>query len=214
MRFDRLENLRKAKGITNTFLCSLVGQRRQYITDSKNKNINIPSEYIKKWAEALGTTPEYLNGKTDIKEKPVFDLPGAFELGEFATIELVANIRAGYDGAAIADVSELISVPALMLKGYPPEECKAFIVVGNSMYPKFEEGDYVIVHIQSSVDSGDTAVIIYNGDEASIKKIRYVYGEDWLEMIPTNPEYMTKRIEGEDIQSCHIYGKVISMMRL
>lgn len=79
MRFDRLENLRKAKGITNTFLCSLVGQRRQYIADSKNKNINIPSEYIKRWAEALGTTPEYLNGETDIKEQPATNDDGLTE---------------------------------------------------------------------------------------------------------------------------------------
>ncbi len=70
MDFYRLETLRKEKGITNTFLCTLVGQRRQYITDSKNKNIKIPMEYVKKWADALDTTPEYLNGETDIKEKP------------------------------------------------------------------------------------------------------------------------------------------------
>lgn len=205
---NRIKKLCKDKGISIQKLEQEVGLSNGSIG---KWDISSPkADNLKKIASYFGVSIDYLSGLTNYPK----ELPGAFELGEFATIELVANIRAGYDGAAIADVSELISVPALMLKGYPPEECKAFIVVGNSMYPKFEEGDYVIVHVQSSVDSGDTAVIIYNDDEASIKKIRYVYGEDWLEMIPANPEYMTKRIEGEDIQSCHVYGKVISMMRL
>lgn len=212
---SRILKLKSEKKISDTQFTKDLHFYSSIVSEWKNGSSKSYMKHLPKIADYFGTTVDaILNGKTDTKEKPIFDLPGAFELGEFATIELVANIRAGYDGVAIADVSELISVPALMLKGYPPEECKAFIVVGNSMYPKFEEGDYVIIHVQSSVDSGDTAVIIYNDDEASIKKIRYVYGEDWLEMIPANPEYMTKRIEGEDIQSCHIYGKVISMMRL
>ena len=142
------------------------------------------------------------------------ELPNIIDIGDFQNIELVANIRAGYDGSVLADVSDIISVPSRMLKGYPPSECKAFIVMGNSMWPEYKEGDYLVVHVQSSVDSGDVAVIIYNNNEATVKKVKYVYGEDWLELIPINPEYMVKRIEGIDIQECFVYGKVISMMRL
>lgn len=79
MDFNRLEKLRKANGVTNTFLCKLVNKSPAYITDSKNKNISIPDEYIKKWAHALHTTPEYLNGETDIKEQPATNDDGLTE---------------------------------------------------------------------------------------------------------------------------------------
>lgn len=65
MDFFRLEQLRKAQGVTNTFLCKLIGKSSAYIADSKNKNINIPAAYVEKWAEALHTTAAYLNGETD-----------------------------------------------------------------------------------------------------------------------------------------------------
>ena len=56
----RLESLAKTKGISKTHLCSLVGRPKYYLNDIKNKV----------WAQTLNTTPEYLKGETDIKEKP------------------------------------------------------------------------------------------------------------------------------------------------
>ena len=70
MDFNRFDDLRASKGVTVSFLCSIVGKNRGYIKDCRTKNTRIPPEYIKKWADALGTTPEYLNGETDEKEKP------------------------------------------------------------------------------------------------------------------------------------------------
>lgn len=98
MDFNRLEKLRKANGVTNTFLCKLVNKSPAYITDSKNKNISIPDEYIKKWAHALHTTPEYLNGETD---DPAPKLPfQTFPLSEStaAMIPIVSTVRAGWNG--------------------------------------------------------------------------------------------------------------------
>ena len=100
-----------------------------------------------------------------------------------------------------------------MLHGYPPEECVLFKVKGNSMYPKILDGDKIVVHEQISVDPGDTAIVVYNNDEGTVKKVNYVYGEDWLELIPTNPEYPTKRIEGAELEKCHVFGKVIGLLR-
>lgn len=81
------------------------------------------------------------------------------------------------------------------------------------MYPKILDGDLVLVQRCSSVDSGSIAVIMYNGDEATVKKVKYVSGEDWFEMIPFNPEYQTKRIEGSEIKDCRVLGKVVKLIR-
>lgn len=79
MNFDRLDELRKKHGVSNSFLCDLVGRKRYYINDCRNKGTVIPDEYIKRWAEALETTPEYLNGETDIKEQPATNDDGLTE---------------------------------------------------------------------------------------------------------------------------------------
>lgn len=68
--FDRLEELRKEKGITATFLCNAVNRSRYYLKDCKAKDVAIPQETINIWADILGTTADYLTDKTDKKEKP------------------------------------------------------------------------------------------------------------------------------------------------
>ena len=80
-------------------------------------------------------------------------------------------------------------------------------VRGDSMFPAFQNGDVVLVLRQSTMNhSGEIGVISYGDDEMTIKRINYVDGEDWLELVPLNPAYPPRRIEGVDLESCHIIG--------
>lgn len=40
------------------------------------------------------------------------------------------------------------------------------------MEPEFKEGDIVIVREQPDIESGDIAVVLINGDEATLKKVK------------------------------------------
>lgn len=40
------------------------------------------------------------------------------------------------------------------------------------MEPRIKEGDVVIVRKQPDVESGEVAIVLVNGDEATIKKYR------------------------------------------
>ena len=80
-------------------------------------------------------------------------------------------------------------------------------VRSDSMYPAFQNGDIVLVLRQSTMNhSGEIGVISYGDDEMTIKRINYVDGEDWLKLVPLNPAYPPCRIEGVDLESCHIIG--------
>lgn len=70
MNYDKLESLAKSKGVSKTHLCQLVGRERYYLRDCKNKNTEPPEDYVMTWADALGTTVDYLTDKTEQKEKP------------------------------------------------------------------------------------------------------------------------------------------------
>lgn len=88
---SRLEDTAKEQGVTKTHLCSLVGRPKYYINDIKNKGLSVPESYIETWAKALHTTPEYLKGETDVKEKPPVGNEGNDEVER----QLLEKMRSG-----------------------------------------------------------------------------------------------------------------------
>ena len=70
LNYDRLESLIKESGKSKAYLCAKVNRGRYYMRDLKNANTNVPEETAEIWADELGTTPEYLTGESDEKEKP------------------------------------------------------------------------------------------------------------------------------------------------
>ena len=75
------------------------------------------------------------------------------------------------------------------------------------MYPLYQNGDIVLILKQSTLDrSGDIGAVIYNDDCATIKKIEYVYGEDWMRLVPINPSYKPEMIRGEELEHCRVIG--------
>ena len=67
---DRIMELAKTHGIKLSYLAGLFGLGRTYFQDVKKRNADIPDDRLIVIAEKLYTTPEYLKGETDIKEKP------------------------------------------------------------------------------------------------------------------------------------------------
>ena len=212
---DLIKKRRKEIGLSAEKLAEKLGVSPATIYRYENGYIEkIPVGQLEPMAKALHTTAAYLMGWT--LSEPVStpaDPANVFPVDQIVTLPLVASVRAGYDGLAEKLDGEMVSIPESMLLGYRREEMRAMRVKGNSMWPKICDGDVVIVHVQASVDSGDTAVMIYDGEEATIKQVRYVKGEDWLEMIPANPEYPPRRVEGADLQECRVFGKVIKLLR-
>lgn len=210
---DRLKALRKEKHITQVQLADLIGLERSTIGKYEGNKGNLPSpEILQQLADFFDVSVDYLLDRTDIKN-PLPRNMYPIEEGDFIVMPVLASVKAGYDGQAIVEYSdETIPVAKIAYKGYPKEECTVMRVSGDSMYPKLLDGDYILVHQQSSVDSGSIAIIIYNGDEATVKKVRYIPGEDWVELIPANPEYQTRKIEGFDLEQCRVFGLVLGLV--
>lgn len=67
---DRIIALSKEQGVSLSSLCKKIDKTRTYLSEIASRRRDVPVEYIPALAEALHTTPEYLKGETDIKEKP------------------------------------------------------------------------------------------------------------------------------------------------
>lgn len=129
-------------------------------------------------------------------------------------MEVIGSVKAGYNGIAQEEhTGETVPIPTVFLKGGDKNNFFLLHVSGDSMYPKMLDGDLVLVKRETSVDSGSVAVVLYGDEEATVKTVKYVDGEDWLELIPTNPEYQTKRITGADLEKCRILGRVVKLIR-
>lgn len=137
-----------------------------------------------------------------------------YDVDGLLVYEEIGTVCAGYNGTVNEiPTGKKIEIPASMISGGNKEDYFVLRVSGNSMYPKLLEGDTILCKRCDGVDSGDLAVILYNGDEATVKKVNYVTGQNWLELIPINPEYPTKRIEGTDLEQCRVLGKVVKLIR-
>lgn len=203
--------LRIKKGLSQAQLGKLLSVTQQAVGKWEKDLAEPDTQTIQKMCELFNVTTDYLLGRTDYPyPRPSNEIP----VGEFVKLPVVGSIRAGYDGALLEEYTgDEVEIPKEILDKYNRSELFALRVKGNSMYPKIEDGDIILAHKVSSVDSGTIAVVMYNGDEATIKKVRYKQGEDWLELIPINPEYIIKRIEGIDLEQCKVLGKVIYQFR-
>lgn len=125
------------------------------------------------------------------------------------TFPVITSVAAHYDSISYDESLEgdTVEIPEIYLKGRNREDFCAMRVRGDSMFPAFQDGDIVLVLKQSAMNhSGEIGVISYGNDEMTIKRINYAENEDWLEMVPLNPSYPPKKIEGVDLESCHIIG--------
>lgn len=74
------------------------------------------------------------------------------------------------------------------------------------------EGDVVIVRRQDDVESGDVAIVLVNGNEATVKRVKKQ--EDGITLIATNTSvyephyYSNKEIEELPVR---ILGKVVEL---
>ena len=82
-------------------------------------------------------------------------------------------------------------------------------IKGNSMYPKLENGDIVIVKKQSTADNRDVVIAMVNGDDATCK--RYKRTDTGIMLTSDNSEYSPMFYTNEQVQSLPvtIIGKVV-----
>ncbi len=205
---ERIYKKRMELNLSVDDIAKKLNKNRATIYRYENNEIEkIPINILEPLAKILKTTPAYLMGwEPAIKNiTPIHNF-------SITKLPIIGTITAGYDGLAYEEDLGDIEVLDTALGGYAPEECFVLRIKGNSMYPLFLDKDLVLVHKQSHVDSGTIAVVLYNGDEATVKKVVYKQGENWLDLVPSNPDYMTKHIEKKDLEQCLILGKVISLV--
>lgn len=203
----RLRELRKSKGIKQEDLCKALGISQGNLSNWENGRYEADNRSLKKIADYFGVSVDYLLGRdtsplpSDCQEVCIWSYP------------VIGYVKAGLNGLAVESYTgETVQIPTIWTRGHKQEDFFVLEVKGDSMYPVLKESDKVLVKRTSSVDSGAMAVILYNGNESTIKYVRYKQGEDWVDLVPANTNYFPIRISGDDLEQCSIQGEVIKIL--
>lgn len=93
-----------------------------------------------------------------------------------------------------------------------PVKCDAALEVqGDSMIPKFEDGDLVYVRSQPDVEDGQIAVVFLD-DEAVIKRV--YHDKDGLTLLSDNPTYAPIRATFDEYDNIRIFGVPVGLTRM
>lgn len=207
---EKIKLLRIQSNLTQEELANYANTTKQTIHKYETGIItNIPANKIKAISEKLGTTPAYLMGwETETNADNHINLPPPSITEDYTTFPVIGEVAAGYDHIAMEDwEGDTINIPNEYLKGRSKNEFFVLEVKGDSMYPTYQEGDRVLILKQSTLNySGQVGVILYDDEYASLKKVEFKMGEDWLRMVPINPTHPIKKVEGEALEHCRILG--------
>lgn len=195
---QRLKKLREDLGLSQEEVAKRIGVGRttyvKYETgDSK------PIRKINELSKLFGVDADYIL---------CIDSPENKE-SKYIRIPVLGRIIAGLPMEAIEDPIDWEEIPReLAATG----DFFALKVKGHSMEPRILEGDVVIVKRQPDVESGKIAVVLVNGNEATLKRVKKQ--KEGITLIATNisiyePHFYTnEEIEKLPVQ---ILGEVVEL---
>ena len=197
----RLRSLREAKKMSQNDVAKILGiSRTAYVKYETGESR--PIRKLNELSTLFNVSTDYILGNED---------KAIIKSGRGVRIPVLGRVVAGIPIEAVEEILDYEEItPELAATG----EFFALQVRGDSMLPKLEEGDVVIVKKQEDVETGDIAIVLVNGDEATIKQIKKVDGG--IMLYGFNPDvYEPHFYSNQQIQELpvRILGKVIESRR-
>jgi repressor LexA len=122
-------------------------------------------------------------------------------------IPILGTVKAGYNYLAEENIVGTIKVNMDLVKD--GSEYFALKVKGDSMQPVLYEDDVVIIKRQNDCEDGQIAVVLINGDEGTIKKVKKSSNGIWLQ--PFNNNYEPLVFTNDEIENIPV--KIIGVVK-
>lgn len=209
---ERIKFRRKQLGLSAEQIAAKLGVSPATVYRyESNEIMNMRIDKLEPIAKALHTTPAFLMGWDESSGSDRVSSDG--NTSDFSYVQYAGPVAAHFNATPVEE-HELRRIPPEWLGNRRPEDFFIASVDGNSMYPHYQHGDDILCLRCSDMGySGRVGIMVFGDGEATLKKIEYKAGEDWIDLVPFNPEYTTKRIEGADLEQCRVVGRVIRVIR-
>ena len=192
-----LKKLREGKGLSQAKFAKEIGVSQSTVGMWESGKNKPEFSALLKIADYFNVTTDILTGIETETQKRSTRVP------------VLGTVQAGIPIDAIEEIIDYEELkPEMMAHG---EEYFALQVKGSSMEPRMREGDVVIVRKQPDVNHDDTAIVLVNGGEATIKRV--LKSESGIMLAPNNPAYETKFYSNKEIADLPvvILGKVVEL---
>lgn len=207
----KIKKLRKEKGLTLKQLGELLNLGESTMSMYESGNRSPDYDTLAKLAKIFNCSTDYLLGQSDYKNYCDY----SSEITEvspkhFVKIPIIGVIRAG---DPILAIENIIGYEYADKKDLNEEDYFYLKVKGDSMNKsRIEDGDLVLVRSQNDVDDGDIAVVVVNGNEATLKRVYRSNGTLILQPDSTNPIHKPQIYNNQNSLSTDIkiIGKVIN----
>lgn len=197
-------------------LSQYIGKRiRKY-----RKNMELTQdELAEKLNTSKGTISNYETGYRSPRQDDLFLLaevlkvsiddlfpPREDKVVETKQIPVVSKISAGKPIEAEENIENYISIPNAKPNTF------GLVVSGDSMNKEFKEDDIVIVEKDAPVENGQIGVVMINGYDATVKRIKY--DDDKIILIPEsyNNEHLPQIYNVND--EITIVGRVVGVYKI
>lgn len=198
---NRLRELRRTKGLTLKEVGALVGVAESTMSLYESGKRQPDYEMLQTLAEFFGVSTDYLLGRSDYP-----DIPAPTTKGKW--IPVLGRVQAGIPIEAVEDVLDYEEISNEMAK---TGDFFALQVRGASMEPRIHEGDVLIVRKQDDAETGDVCVVMVNGDDATVKRIKK--SPEGLFLIANNPAFEPMFFSNREIDELpvQVIGKVVEL---
>ena len=207
--YANIKKIREAKGMSQDELAKLVGFKSRSSINKIELGVNdITQSKLVAIANALHVSVAELMGD-DKQIEPPAPPP---TLTETYRIPVLGKVAAGIPIEACEDIIDY----EYLSNRYKNDGYNYFAlrIQGKSMEPTIMDGDNVIVRQQPTVDSGDIAIVLINGDSATAKEVNIT--KDGITLIGHNVSvYSPHHYTQQDIKELpvNILGKVTEIRR-
>jgi repressor LexA len=208
---DRLREARENKEMEQTLLADKIGVAARTV-QRWEKGEQVPDgTAIMKIARATGAVANWLlTGEGEMYEAPrrpdnVYPMPGTFRRQKrLIHLPLISSVPAGKVATMFhPDYAEQY----VTVDDVKDPQAFALRVKGNSMAPRIEDGDIVVVSPQAEAHNGDICVVRVSGED-TLKKVKLE--GTYLHLIPLNPEFEPVTVKKKDVD---FVWKVVKLIK-
>lgn len=203
----RLREIREAKGMSQIEAAKQLNVSRQSYNFYENGKRDPDTQTLQRMAEFFNVSVDYLLGRDD-KLFPKFNLQMFGEVPpENRKIPIIGSVRCGPNGLAFQYLEGYVLVGDEYRGDIVSFRCR-----GDSMKDLgITDGDIAIVRLQEEIETGELAVVVINGDEGTLKRVRKFDGGIILEA--ANQDYAPRVFTGNELSTVRIVGKVLEVRK-
>ena len=197
---NRLKELRNSHKLSQAEVAKKLGITQQAYANYERGVRQADYNTLKKLSDIFSVSIDYILYKSNISAPATTDSIKVPVLGYVAA------------GIPIEAIEEILDYEELDTKDFNPSyEYFGLKIKGDSMTPRIQDGDVVIVRRQLDIESGEIAIVCINGYEATCKQIKKQ--PEGITLIPFNPAYDVKFYSNKEIEELpiSILGRVMEL---